>query len=128
MFVIVKVEPKSDVDYAKENGRTVPQWDEPGYAVTPGTRTARWVSEQEFLHLFGPLQLDDLSFAQAWANCGAQEIQRAGWNGAGLWVRRHVPADGVEPHAVIVYPNGRTCSWVPSNADMFASDWRIKRK
>lgn len=80
-------------------------------------------------------------------------IQRAGWNGKGLFVIKQVPAViGADiipniqslPQAVkdilmsrevpeikytnqmlIVNPDGRADSWVPSSSDVFAEDWQL---
>lgn len=80
-------------------------------------------------------------------------VQRAGWNGKGLFVIKQVPAViGADiipkmqslPQAakdilmsrevpeikytnqmLIVNPDGRADSWVPSSSDVFAEDWQL---
>ena len=80
-------------------------------------------------------------------------IQREGWNGKGLFVVKQIPAsinaDIIQkmqslpqsakdilmsrenPHIdytnqmLIVNPDGRADSWVPSSSDVFAEDWRV---
>ena len=80
-------------------------------------------------------------------------VQRAGWNGKGLFVIKQVPtvigADIIPnmqslPQAakdilmsrevpeikytnqmLIVNPDGRADSWVPSSSDVFAEDWQL---
>lgn len=80
-------------------------------------------------------------------------VRRAGWNGKGLFVVKQVPARisadiipnmqslpqsakdiimaRAEPHIsytnqmLIVHPDGRADSWVPSSSDVFAEDWEI---
>lgn len=80
-------------------------------------------------------------------------IRRAGWNGKGLFVVKQVPshitADIIpnmqslpqtakdiimarkEPHIdytnqmLIINPDGRADSWVPSSSDVFAEDWEL---
>lgn len=80
-------------------------------------------------------------------------VRRAGWNGKGLFVVKQVPshitADIIpnmqslpqsakdiimarkEPHIdytnqmLIVNPDGRADSWVPSSSDVFAEDWEL---
>lgn len=80
-------------------------------------------------------------------------IQREGWNGKGLFVVKQIPASiGADiipkmqslpqsakdiimlrenPHIdytnqmLIVNPDGRADSWVPSSSDVFAEDWRV---
>lgn len=80
-------------------------------------------------------------------------IRRAGWNGKGLFVVKQVPAHitadiipnmqslpqsakdiimaRAEPHIaytnqmLIIHPDGRADSWVPSSSDVFAEDWEL---
>lgn len=80
-------------------------------------------------------------------------IQREGWNGKGLFVVKQIPASinadiipkmqslpqsakdilmsRKNPHIdytnqmLIVNPDGRADSWVPSSSDLFAEDWRV---
>ena len=80
-------------------------------------------------------------------------LRRAGWNGKGLFVVKQVPshitADIIpnmqslpqsakdiimarkEPHIdytnqmLIINPDGRADSWVPSSSDVFAEDWEL---
>lgn len=80
-------------------------------------------------------------------------VRRAGWNGKGLFVVKQVPshitADIIpkmqslpqsakdilmsreNPHIdytnqmLIIHPDGRADSWVPSSSDVFAEDWEL---
>ena len=80
-------------------------------------------------------------------------IRRAGWNGVGMFVIKQVPASIKEdvipnmqslpqiakdilmsrnsPHIdytnqmLIINPDGRADSWVPSSSDVFAEDWEL---
>lgn len=80
-------------------------------------------------------------------------IRRSGWNGKGLFVVKQVPAhitgdiipnmqslpqsaknilmSRENPHIdytnqmLIINPDGRADSWVPSSSDIFAEDWEI---
>lgn len=80
-------------------------------------------------------------------------VRRAGWNGKGLFVVKQVPVhiegdiipdmqslpqsakdilmDRDNPHIdytnqmLIINPNGRADSWVPSSSDVFAEDWEV---
>ena len=80
-------------------------------------------------------------------------IARSGWNGKGLFVVKQVPAHITEDiipkmqslpqrakelllasenksitytnQMLIVNPDGRADSWVPSSSDVFAEDWQI---
>ena len=80
-------------------------------------------------------------------------VRRAGWNGKGLFVCKQVPAhitsdiipnmqslpqsakdilmSRENPHIdytnqmLIIHPDGRADSWVPSSSDIFAVDWEV---
>lgn len=81
------------------------------------------------------LDAADFSDALMWLKEG-RRVQRAGWNGKGLWLEYRaslgtvdlpyiqliypVPGDGSLP-----YPNGARVPWVPSQTDMLADDWRV---
>ena len=82
-----------------------------------------------------------------------EAVQRSGWNGKGLFVVKQVPAHITEDiipkmqslpqrakdlilasenkyidytnQMLIINPNGRADSWVPSSSDVFAEDWQI---
>lgn len=83
-------------------------------------------------------------------------VRRKGWNGKGLFVVKQVPAHisadiipnmqslpqsakdiimaRAEPHIaytnqmLIIHPDGRADSWVPSSSDVFAEDWELVTK
>lgn len=80
-------------------------------------------------------------------------VRRAGWNGKGLFIVKQIPAHITEetipgmqslpqiakdiimsrdnPHIdyanqmLIIHPDGRADSWVPSVSDVFAEDWQL---
>ena len=80
-------------------------------------------------------------------------VRRKGWNGKGLFVVKQIPAHITEdiipnmqslpqsaknilmsrenPHIdytnqmLIINPDGRADSWVPSSSDIFANDWEV---
>lgn len=80
-------------------------------------------------------------------------IRRAGWNGKGMFVIKQVPAHIISEtipnmqslhqiakdilmkrqkpcldyinQMLIIHPNGRADSWVPSSSDVFAEDWKL---
>lgn len=82
-----------------------------------------------------------------------EAVQRSGWNGKGLFVVKQVPAHITEDiipkmqslpqrakdlilasenkyidytnQMLIINPDGRADSWVPSSSDVFAEDWQI---
>ena len=55
-------------------------------------------------------------------------IQRAGWNGKGLWVKIQRPDENSKmslPYLYIEYPNGDRCPWLASQTDLLSSDWIV---
>lgn len=62
------------------------------------------------------------------------KVQRAGWNGKGLWLELQVPdahSKMTLPNIYINYPAdaqntpGARVPWLASQTDMLADDWRI---
>lgn len=98
------------------------------------------------------LMLFDFGTAIKFLEAGGA-IRRSGWNGKGLFVVKQVPshitgdvipkmqslpqiAKGIlmkreNPHIdytnqmLIINPDGRADSWVPSSSDIFANDWEV---
>ena len=63
-----------------------------------------------------------------------KKVQRAGWNGKGLWLELQVPdahSKMTLPYIYINYPAdaqntpGARVPWLASQTDMLADDWRI---
>lgn len=63
-----------------------------------------------------------------------QKVQRAGWNGKGLWLELQVPGENSKmtlPYIFINYPTdaintpGARVPWLASQTDMLAEDWDI---
>jgi len=57
-----------------------------------------------------------------------QKITRFGWNGRGQHVELQVPdkhSRMTQPYAVLRNSNGDLVPWVPSQGDLFATDWAI---
>lgn len=63
-----------------------------------------------------------------------KKVQRAGWNGKGLWLELQVPdahSKMTLPYIFMSYPNdaqntpGARVPWLASQTDMLADDWRI---
>lgn len=63
-----------------------------------------------------------------------KKVQRAGWNGKGLWLELQVPdahSKMTLPYIFINYPHdaqntpGARVPWLASQTDMLADDWRI---
>jgi len=58
-----------------------------------------------------------------------KRVQRAGWNGKGMWIAAQYPdenslMDG-GPYVYISDPNGKRFPWNASQQDLFADDWKI---
>jgi hypothetical protein len=62
------------------------------------------------------------------------KVQRAGWNGKGLWLELQVPdahSKMTLPYIFMSYPQdaqntpGARVPWLASQTDMLAEDWRI---
>ena len=58
-----------------------------------------------------------------------KRVERAGWNGRGMWVE-YAPAKDfsfseLNPHFVIKNTNNSFSTWVPSINDCLADDWQI---
>lgn len=57
-----------------------------------------------------------------------RRVQRAGWNGKGMWVAIQVPdADSkmTEPYVYMVTAQGGIIPWLCSQADLLANDWQL---
>lgn len=63
-----------------------------------------------------------------------QKVGRTGWNGKGLWLQLHKPAEGGKmtlPFIFMCYPDdakttpGARVPWLASQTDMLAEDWTI---
>lgn len=55
-------------------------------------------------------------------------MQRAGWNGKGMWLALQVPDAGSKmghPYIYMSDVNGRLFPWNPNNLDMLAEDWQV---
>lgn len=60
------------------------------------------------------------------ALCTGHRLTRRGWNGVGMWVEMQRPDEYskmTEPYLFLNYPDGRRSPWVPSQGDLFATDW-----
>lgn len=62
------------------------------------------------------------------------KMQRAGWNGSGLWLELQKPdanSKMTQPYIFLCYPEdakttpGARVPWTPSQTDMLAKDWQI---
>lgn len=121
---------------------------EAGYSLiidkdSNGTVLAQNADGTETLHFQGStpasteIDLDAADFSDAlmWLKEG-KRVQRAGWNGKGLWLEYVAPRTSVDlPFIQLIYPvpgdgslpypNGARVPWAPSQTDMLADDWRV---
>lgn len=116
------------------------------YSYLLNDRIERMSDGKEFLSNY------DFGTATKFLKAGGA-IRRAGWNGKGMFVIKQVPASIKEdvipnmqslpqiakdilmsrnsPHIdyinqmLIINPDGRADSWVPSSSDVFAEDWEL---
>ncbi len=53
-----------------------------------------------------------------------KRITRAGWNGPGQWVAMNRGTPGINaPYLQMMNTKGLLVPWVPSQGDLFATDW-----
>lgn len=55
-------------------------------------------------------------------------VERAGWNGRGMWVRMQEPDEHSKmtlPYLYIKTVNGDLVPWNPSPTDLLADDWQL---
>ena len=144
---IVKATPMTRGDYNKHRGWEIPANENPadeGYHVVYPDGYESWCPKAQFEAAGRPI--DGMTFGQAIDACryrGAK-IQRANWNGEGQFVRWEVVEafeDGgfanayegkVESRCYVFHfvnrKTGKTgiqVGWLASQADMYASDWKI---
>lgn len=56
------------------------------------------------------------------------KVQRAGWNGKGMWLGLQVPDANSKmgmPYIYLSTVDGKLVPWNPNNIDMLAEDWQI---
>ena len=70
-----------------------------------------------------------MSFGQALvALKGGQKIQRAGWNGKGMWVALQVPdtySKMTLPYIYMKTAEGHLVPWLASQSDLLSDDWNV---
>lgn len=70
-----------------------------------------------------------LNFGQALeALKEGKAVQRAGWNGKGMWLRLQTPDSGSKmtlPYIYMSTVEGALVPWLASQSDILASDWGI---
>lgn len=50
---------------------------------------------------------------------------RAGWNGAGQFIKAMSPGIGCAPYMALKNTQGQLVPWAPSQGDLFANDWAL---
>ena len=106
---------------------------EPGYFVQYADGYESWSPKDVFEEAYRPT--DAMSFGLALeAMKKGLKVQRAGWNGNGLFLRLQVPDEHSKmtlPYIYLSYPNdsrttpGARVPWLASQTDMLTDDWRI---
>lgn len=57
-----------------------------------------------------------------------ERVQRAGWNGKGMWLALQVPDDHSKmtlPYIYISMADHNLVPWLASQTDMLATDWSV---
>lgn len=90
------------------------------------TLWARWLSAAAVVD---PPKRAGMNFGEALAAMkDGKRVCRAGWNGKGMWVWRHMPAVGdemTEPCTLLRTAQGGVIAWTVSQADLYAEDWAV---
>ncbi len=70
-----------------------------------------------------------MNFSQAWDRAlSGSRITRSGWPFSGAWLEVQWPDDKSKmtlPYLYITYADGSRQPWVATQADFFATDWKI---
>ena len=153
-FKVVKAEPMTMTEAQKVLGRELKPAtvEEDGFLVEYKDGYKSWSPASVFSEAYHCL--GNMLFGGAVeALKSGLAIRREGWNGKGLFVVKQIPAHITEdiipkmqslpqyakdilmsrenPHIdytnqmLIINPDGRADSWVPSASDIFAEDWEI---
>lgn len=57
-----------------------------------------------------------------------EKVQRAGWNGKGMWIHLQVPdahSKMTSPYIYMKTADGKLVPWVASQTDILAEDWSV---
>lgn len=126
--------------------------EEDGYIVVYNDGYRSWSPKSVFDAAYRKLGEMDFGLVIAALKCGFA-VRRKGWNGKGLFIVKQIPSHiegGIIPkiqslpqsaknillsrenahidytnQMLIINPDGRADSWVPSVSDVFAEDWEI---
>jgi hypothetical protein len=73
--------------------------------------------------------MEPTDFGYAIRNLKAgRRVQRAGWNGKGMWLELQTPDEHSKMGHPYVYMNGvdgKLFPWNPNSLDMLAEDWAV---
>ena len=125
---------------------------EDGYKVVYEDGYESWSPKDVFEKAYHEVDVMDFGGAMHCLKAGLA-VRRTGWNGKGMFVVKQIPCTieaniipGMqslpqsakdiimkreEPHIdytnqmLIINPDGRADSWVPSSSDVFAEDWEV---
>lgn len=105
-----------------------------GYGVRYEDGYESWSPKDVFDAAYAP-EDGGMNFGHALAALKeGRKVQRAGWNGVGLWLELQVPdahSKMTLPYIFIAYPAsakntpGARVPWLASQTDMLADDWQI---
>ncbi len=104
-----------------------------GYAVEYADGYRSWSPRQAFEEAYRPCNAMTFGLALE-ALLQGLKVQRAGWNGNGLWLELQRPdahSKMTLPYIFMSYPDdakttpGARVPWLASQTDMLAEDWRI---
>ena len=151
---VIKAEPMTMTEAQKVLGREIKPAtiEEDGYLVEYKDGYKSWSPKSVFDEAYR--EVKGMSFGEAIEALRAGlAVRRNGWNGKGLFVVKQVPSHITcdiipnmqslpqsaknllmsrdNPHIdytnqmLIINPDGRADSWVPSSSDVFAEDWEV---
>ena len=151
---VVKAEPMTMKEAQKVLGREIKPStiEEDGYLVEYKDGYKSWSPKNVFEEAYHEVGLVNFSYAIALLKAGLA-VRRKGWNGKGLFIVKQVPSHitgDIIPNMqslpqsaknilmsrenpqidytnqmLIINPDGRADSWVPSVSDVFAEDWEV---
>lgn len=151
---VVKAEPMTITEAQKVLGRELKPatLEEDGYLVEYKDGYKSWSPKSMFEEAYSEVGSVNFSGAIYLLKAGLA-VRRKGWNGKGLFIVKQVPSHVTgeiipnmqslpqsaknilmsreNPHIdytnqmLIINPNGRADSWVPSVSDVFAEDWEV---
>jgi hypothetical protein len=103
---------------------------EAGYAVVYSDGYKSWSPKIVFEAAYEPIDTHEgLCFGTALALLKqGHMLQRAGWNGKGMYIRLQVPDENSKmrrPYLFMSPVDGDLVPWVASQSDVLADDWQL---